>query len=633
MKKERKVWTIALIVFWLWAPNQIKAQTDSVKTLQLEEVVITATKFAKSTRETGKVIDVIDEDIIRQSAGKDLPQLLSEQTGLIVNGANSNAGKDKAVYLRGAKNEYTLILIDGVPITDPSGISGGAYDLRMLSLDQVERIEILKGSQSTLYGSDAIAGVINIITKKKFDQKIQAIGGLSYGSFNTLRGNAGIQGSLNKVSYQASYAAMNTDGISEAKQTGSIPFDKDGATQQSLQSSLDFKPFESLSIKPFIRYNTFKGSYDAGAFTDDLQNKYDATLLSTGLQSNYQLKEGSVNFQYSYDETQRKYDGTYGPSEYNGKFNHLELFSNYQLTKQLQLLAGVATQNYKMLDETATEKNPAMNIYSPYVSLLSNFNKFSLEGGVRYNHHTKFGDATTFSINPSYLINNFKVFANFSSGFKAPTLYQLFGLYGANPNLKPERSVSNEIGVSWISSNGKLDMRVVAFQRNIEDVIVYLYPTNQNLDKQRDKGFEADISYRHSSRFSFKGFYAFVEGNVQTTMAGKDTTYNNLFKRPRHSFGLLANYVLNNHLSFSVNTRYIGTRTDLFFDMETFTNQRAELKSYWLVDFFVEYRIQNPSISFFMDAKNLLNQNYMESNGYNSLPFNVNAGLRFSFTK
>lgn len=631
MKKERKVWTIALIVFWLWAPNQIKAQTDSLKTLQLDEVVITATKFAKSTRETGKVIDVIDEDIIRQSAGKDLAQLLSEQTGLIVNGANSNAGKDKAVYLRGAKNEYTFILIDGVPITDPSGISGGAYDLRMLSLDQVERIEILKGSQSTLYGSDAIAGVINILTKKKFDQKIQAVGGLSYGSFNTLRGNAGIHGSFDKLSYQASYAGMKTDGISEAKQTGSIPFDKDGATQHSLQSSFDIQPIESLSIKPFIRYNTFRGAYDAGAFTDDLQNKYDATLLSSGLLSDLKIKNGSINLQYSYDETQRKYDGTYGPNEYRGKFNHLELFSNYRLTKQLQLLAGVAAQNYKMLDETATEKNPTVTIFSPYVSLLSNFNKFSLEGGVRYNHHTKFGDATTFSINPSYLTNQFKVFANFSSGFKAPTLYQLFGLYGANPNLKPERSVSNEIGVSWISPGNKLDIRAVAFQRNIEDVIVYIFPTNQNLDKQRDKGFEADITYKPSSKLSFKGFYAFVEGNVQTTLAGKDTTYNNLFKRPRHSFGLLANYAVNNHLSFSVNARYIGKRTDLFFDMETFTNQYAALKSYCLVDFFAEYKIQNPALSFFVDVKNILNQDYMESYGYNSLPFNVNVGVRFAF--
>jgi vitamin B12 transporter len=633
MKKERKVWTIALIVFWLWVPNQIKAQTDSLKTHQLDEVVITATKFVKSTRETGKVIDVIDEDIIRQSAGKDIAQLLSEQTGLIVNGANSNAGKDKSVYLRGAKNEYTLILIDGVPITDPSGISGGAYDLRMLSLENVERIEILKGSQSTLYGSDAIAGVINILTKKKFDKKIQAVGGVSYGSFNTLRANIGIQGNINRINYLASYAAMDTDGISEAKQTGDTPYDKDGSTQHALQSSLDFKPIEALSIRPFIRYNTFKGEYDAGAFTDDALNTYDAMLLSAGFQSDYKLKKGSVNLQYSFDETSRKYDGTYGLSEYTGKFNHFELFGNYQLAKQIQLMAGLTTQDFKMLDETASEKNPSVNIFSPYISLLGNFKNLSVEGGIRYNHHTKFGDATTFSINPSYLINRFKIFANISSGFKAPTLYQLFGLYGANPNLKPERSLSNEFGISWISANTKFDVGAVAFHRTIKDVIVYTYPANINLDLQNDKGIELDLTLKATNKITLKGFYVYVDGRVSTQQNGKDSTYFNLFRRPKHTAGLLTSVSLNNRIFFSVNTRYIGNRTDLFFNMDTFTNQYASLKGYILIDFYAEYKIQKPSLTIYADVKNILNQDYMESYGYNSLPFNVNAGLRFSLLK
>jgi vitamin B12 transporter len=630
MKKEKKVWAITLIVFWLWAPNQLKAQTDSLKTLQLNEVIVTATKFPKSSRETGKVVDVIDEYTLRQSAGKDISQLLSEQTGLIINGANSNAGKDKSVYLRGAKNEYTLILIDGVPITDPSGISGGAYDLRMLSLDQVERIEILKGSQSTLYGSDAIAGVINIITKKKFDKKIHAAGGVSYGSFNTLRGNAGIQGGGNKLNYQASYSVMDTDGISEAKQTGNATFDKDGASQQALHTSVNFKANESFSIRPFIRYSTFKGAYDAGAFTDDVLNKYDAAMLSTGLQSDYKLKKGSVIFQYSFDESTRRYDGTYGPIEYNGKFNHLELFSNYQLSKQIQIMAGLATQQFKMMDATASEKDPAVRIFSPFVSLLGNFNKFSLEGGIRYNHHTKFGDATTFSINPSCLIHQLKLFANFSSGFKAPTLYQLFGLYGANPNLKPERSLSNEIGTSWISANNKFDLRVVAFQRNVNDVIVYTFPININLDNQRDKGIEIDMALKATGKITVKGFYAYTDGRVSTQQNGKDSTYYNLFRRPKHSVGILTSVALNNHIFFSVNSRYIGNRTDLFFDMETFTNQYAVLKGYCLVDFYAEYKNQNPNMIFFLDAKNILNQNYMESYGYNSLPFNINTGLRFT---
>src|SRR5690606_14682408 len=144
-----------------------------------------------------------------------LAQLLTEQAGTIVNGANSNPGKDKSLYLRGASNKYTLVLLDGVPVNDPSG-PGGAFDLRLFRIEQIDHIEILKGSQCTLYGSDAMAGVINIITKKGGDKKVALNGGLNYGSFKTINANAGISGSVNKVDYNLAYIHSSSDGISEA---------------------------------------------------------------------------------------------------------------------------------------------------------------------------------------------------------------------------------------------------------------------------------------------------------------------------------------------------------------------------------------------------------------------------------
>ena len=130
----------------------------------LDEVVITANRYSKKSSLTGKVITVITKEQLQQSGGKDLSQVLTEQAGIYIGGANSNPGKDKSIYLRGARVDHTLIAIDGVPVYDASGI-GGNFDLRNISIANIERIEILKGSQSTLYGSDAIAGVINIRSK------------------------------------------------------------------------------------------------------------------------------------------------------------------------------------------------------------------------------------------------------------------------------------------------------------------------------------------------------------------------------------------------------------------------------------------------------------------------------------
>lgn len=627
MKKEKRVWAITLIVLWWLAPNLIKAQQDSLNTRQLDEVVISATKFPKSKSETGKVLTVIDQDQIKRSTGKDITQLLNEQVGLVVSGSNSNPGKDKSVYLQGAKNEYTLILLDGIPLNDPSSVSGGAYDLRLISLGQVERIEILKGSQSTLYGSDAIAGVINIITKSGGDKPVEFFGTLGYGSYNTLRGNVGVQGSKKGIDYNVGYTRLSTDGISEAKEVGPTPFDKDGSSQNSFQANVGLKLNSKFTVKPFVRYTQFEGKYDGGAFTDDLLNKYEATLLNTGAHLNYTLNRGSVHAQYSYDQTERLFDGTYGKTEYTGKFQQAEVFMNYDLTKQIQLLAGFTNQNLKMLDETSTEVNPSIFLNSPYVSLFGKFGKFSAEVGGRYTNHTKFGDVFTYSINPSYrLQNGLKVFANLSTGFKAPSLYQLYGQYGANPDLKPERSQSLEGGVQGLISK-KIEWRTVFFSRVVDDVIVYAYPANLNLDKQADKGVDLEVSSQISSKLKVSAFYAFVTGEVTTKTNNQDTVFNNLIRRPKNSFGINVGYQFSNRLYANLNLKAFGKRNDLYFDNNTFMNQEAELPAYSLLDFHVDYKLKKERVAFFADVRNLLNQDYEETYGYSTLGITFNAGV------
>ena len=164
----------------------------------LEDVIVTANKIEQKQNTTGKVVSIITAADIKANAGRTLSEILNEQTGLYLPGALSNAGTVPSIYMRGASSGRTLVLIDGVPAGDPSMISN-EFDLNLVPLSQVERVEILKGAQSTMYGSDAIGGVINIITKNKGVPSWA--GSYSTGSYGTQKLDIQHAHSFNKLSF------------------------------------------------------------------------------------------------------------------------------------------------------------------------------------------------------------------------------------------------------------------------------------------------------------------------------------------------------------------------------------------------------------------------------------------------
>lgn len=249
--KQVYLMTALLLPLGAWAQQTPPRAGDSSGAKQLNEIVVTADKAATKLSETGKSVIVITKEQLQKSGGKTLSQVLNEQAGIIVNGANSNPGGTKNIYIDGAGAGYTLVMLDGVPLQDASS-TDNTIDLRTITLESIERIEIVKGSQSVLYGSDAIAGVINIITKKGGGGKPLTVGANeSYGTYNTEQAGAFIGGTLQKFSYNAGYAYFHTDGISEA--TDTVPnttAPKDGFTQNSFHANLTWEPSRGISITP-----------------------------------------------------------------------------------------------------------------------------------------------------------------------------------------------------------------------------------------------------------------------------------------------------------------------------------------------------------------------------------------------
>jgi vitamin B12 transporter len=604
--------------------SRLIAQVEDTTKRALDEVVITATKSNIKQSQTGKVITVIDRATLDRSYGKDLAQLLTEQAGLVINGASSNPGKDKSVFLRGAKNDYTVILLNGIPVTDPSGVTG-AFDLRLIPIDQIERIEIVKGAQSTLYGSNAVAGVINIITRQGGKKAAQLSGNLSAGSYSSYKANLGLNGSAEGVDYMIGFIHNETDGISEARDTAAVKtFDKDGFNQNGVYLNVNGEVLKGLHVKPWFRYNFFKGGYDNGAFSDDA-SVYTSSILSAGTAVQYDFNKGSVVAQYGYDEVSRNYfSATFNSASlFEGKSKIAEVYASYNPAKHVRLLAGVDHRKQESTDSSA-------RITSPYLSLfLYDLHNFNVELGGRYNNHSRYGDNFTYSFNPSYLINNkVKVFANVASAFRAPSLNELYGPFGGNKDLKPEKSTTYEAGAQ--ASIDIVDVRAVYFNRNTKNVIIYGPSFSYlNLNKQEDHGFEIEPTIRATKSLQLKLYYSFVDGEVTTTTGGKDTTYFNLIRRPKHSFGLTANYQVTKHFFVSTNLYNYGKRTDSFFDLSTFTTKPVSLESYLLWNVYAEYSFLSNRLKLFADGKNLLDKNYYEVYGYSTQGITVTGGVRF----
>jgi vitamin B12 transporter len=648
----RKIFVVAALSI----SSQLFSQ-DSSKLMN--EVTLTASKYSIKTTQTGKVVSIITREEIEHAGSRDLAQVISELGGVFINGFNSNPGKEKNIYLRGARVDYTLITIDGIPVYDASGI-GSNFDIRNLSIDNVERIEILKGSQSTLYGSDAIAGVINIITKKGGTKPFSVSGVADFGSFNTFRGNINLSGSKSVFDYNIGYFHVNTNGFSEAKTpvNSTDIFDKDGYQQNSVQANFGVQAGRFVRMQPFLRYTKFKGDLDQDAFVDETDFTSSNKNLQAGVQNILILGKGQVNIRYQFINTKRNYlddsietrNGFYyfNQQAYNAHEHFAEAFIVYPINS-LKLTAGTdfrsSNTNYDATQASffgiskAAQSGDSVKQKqaSVYAALNYSLGGFNFEGGGRFNHHSEYGNNFAFNVNPSYFFaKRIKLFGNLSSGYKTPSLYQLFSVYG-NSELKPETSLNIEGGLQAFTKNEKNTLRMVYYNRRIEDVIAFFYNSATfrsyyvNQDKQEDHGIEVEVSSKLLDNVQLKAIYSYVTGKIITKQNGKDTTYFNLLRRPKNTFNFFAGSQLTKAFYANVQFNLIGERKDVYFAPPTYAQQDIILKNYTLLNFYAEYALLNNHLKVFADLRNILDKNYSDIYGYNTAGFNAYGGIRFHF--
>ncbi len=631
-KKMLIVAGLGLVQLSLSTANLFAQIKDST---YLNEVVITASRSPKKIGDIGKIVKIISAEEIDRAQGRTLPQLLNTVAGLTIGGSGSNDGNVQSVFLRGASTPNTLILIDGIAVNDASGISG-EYNLSAIDVSQIERIEILKGASSTLYGSDAVAGVINIITKKG-NGKLTANALLSAGSYETYKAAVGLSGQINKTKISMNLSNLDSRGISAAApKNATDKFENDGFKQLAFGLNLSQYVTDKFSINGGLQTNRNTADYDGGAFKDNTDYTYNKTAILANVGAKLSLQKGELNVFFSQNQVKNIFDSYPSITNNEGNISNAEGIFVYQFNKIIGLTSGVNYKFTKTEQEYIDPNYPSAlkadnHISSVYTSLfLSEGNIFRMELGGRYNKHSQYGENFTYTINPSLLINQqLKYYINVSSAYRVPSLYQLNSAYG-NIALQPETSRTYETGFEGDFFESKFTYTVSLFARegkNVIDIdpVSYTY-INQN--KQNDKGVEIELGFKPNQKLSFNAWYAFVDGKVKKSETTPEVF--NLFRRPKNSVGANLGYAFTPKFYASVTGRWNDTRIDQYYDEATFSTLSTNLKKYSKVDAYLQFKATK-GLTIFTDVKNVFDTDYNDFAGYTAKGINFNAGLSFAF--
>ena len=634
------------------AATTATAQTDTLHGKGADQVIVTANKIEQKQSATGKVISVISKEVIERSAGKTVGQLLNEQAGVTIGGALNNMGSNQSLYMRGASTGRTLVLVDGVPVSDPSLINN-EFDLNLISLNDVERIEICKGAQSTLYGSDAVAGVINIITiPSNIAKPLNIKATVAGGNLNTYKANAQVFGTAKGLTYTARYANLKTDGFSAAHdKTGTGNFDKDGYNSDVLSGMLKYDINKQFSVRSFVQYSKYKTDIDASTFTDSKDYTSKNKNLMAGGNAQYKTDIVTINATYQYSDITRNLldDSTDSPgnslrNDYYGKSQFVDVYSSIKIGKHFRFLQGADYRNNKM--NMVSFGTFAASIYGPagtygskmdsgisqaslYGSLMFTplNEKLNIDLGGRLNVNSRYGSNTSYSFSPSYKITEqTRVSGSISTAYKTPSIYQLYAKPYNNPNLKVEESKSYELGVQ--DNRGAISNRLVWFYRDITNGIDYNNKTNKyfNINRQIVRGFEYELAVTPVKNLHITGNYTFLSAteNSQSRVSFNDTSYNYVLRRPKHSVNLTIGYQITPQLFASVSGKYVSKRQDV----GDYKTKDLTLSDYTIFSAYAEYKIIK-SIKLFVDGQNLGDRKFFDINGYNSIPFIFNAGATF----
>ena len=613
---------MALLAFLLLVCHSYAQEEDEseFELQELDEVVVSDSRFELKRENSGKTVIKINQEELQLNQGKTVAEIINVQSGLEITGSRSRYGEVLGVFARGGRGRQVLVIIDGVRVSDPSSFSQ-EYDLRLLSTSQVESIEIIKGAASTLYGTNAATAVINITTKASSEDKFTADLESSIGTNQTandqnynlgeFNNSARVGGTLNKFSYAVAFSQRFVDGISSIITEEN---EEDKTSQYSIDASVGYQFSDDISLRIYANQTRFDTEYDESFGLVDAPYQFISEQKRLGLAGKWGYNNGELALNAAVSDYNSENISAF-PGTFTGKNYVADLFAKKVFDQKFYTILGL---NY-INDQAEFSEIQKFTLIDPYLNAVyvADFG-LNLNAGLRLNNHSEYGSQFVYNFNPSYVLklneNYLKFLASYATSYITPSLTQLFGEFGANPDLEPETNRTIEGGIEY-AVRSKLRASAVYFDRREENFVFFDNISFQylNADNTIDaKGVELEADWKPITKFQLTANYTFTERK------GDDA-----IRIPKHKVNAAALYSLADRTNFTLTYSYTGERTDT--DFNTFT--QVALDPYSLFGIGIQHVFIPEKLRVFLNVDNLFNTEFTEVIGFNTRGRNLRLGF------
>ncbi len=600
-----------------------------------DTIVVSATRTPLPEREVASSISVVTADDIAMRQLRTLPDILQQVPGLNVVQTGGPGGQT-SIFMRGTNSNHTKVFVDGIDVSDPSNPTG-AFDFSQFLAQDIERVEVLRGPQSGLYGSDAIGGVINVITKSgSGPAKITA--GIEGGSFDTFNQTVGINGAVQDFHYAANLEHLHAGETPVTPRYLLAPGERrieDYDDNLTASSKLGYDFNDQFDLGLVARYTDTHLRITGDDFSTfpatpaAAQSENDTRQLFARLSAHAVLAEGAFEQTLGLAWSNLKLsdlnpDAT--RSDLAGERVKADWLGNIRLGDGEQLVLGAEHQR----DEITLPVSAATRIESGYAELQSTFSDaFAGSVAARYDHNDRFGSKVTYRVAPEYSIKDSgtKFKASLGTGFKAPTLDQLFqnfpefGFF-ANPNLRPETSLGWDVGIEQTALMNSLRFGATYFHNNIRNLIEDNadFSTYINVGRATTQGAESFVSYQAFKTLALRLDYTY-------TLAVDDDLRQELLRRPKHKVILNSTWAASERLSLSATL--LGTSSWVDGNRD-FSVQRLTASGYATVNIAATYDLSQ-HFAVFARVNNLFDHQYETPVGFLAPSRGAYAGLKAKF--